>query len=134
MKNRIEYALNRYAFGDSAYRIFYIILWILWLGVRLLVPAAVIALIVFAISGCASTDGLRSQVGAGSAKYTFSRRLADGSVCSVDILSARDVIDGQLVIDKDCALTSKAGQTQGVAEAMQAVQKALDLVKAAAVP
>lgn len=86
-------------------------------------------LIVALLSGCAISDDLGSRVGAGSAKYTYTRTLTDGSKCQVNILSARDVIGGSLNIGPDCSITSAAQQTQGVDKAMQAVDTALELAK-----
>lgn len=81
------------------------------------------------ISACAITDNLGSRVAAGSAKYTYSRSMPDGSKCQVDILSARDVVGGTLHINPDCSIDSSAEQTKGTEAAMQAVNTALELLK-----
>jgi hypothetical protein len=85
------------------------------------------------LAGCAVSDGLGDRVGPGSAKYTYTRTLADGSQCQVDILSARDVIGGELHINPDCSIDSRADQTQGAEAAIRAVQSALELAKSLAV-
>lgn len=81
------------------------------------------------LSACAITDNLGSRVAAGSAKYTYSRSMPDGSKCQVDILSARDVVGGTLHINPDCSIDSSAEQTKGAEAAMQAVNTALELLK-----
>jgi hypothetical protein len=86
------------------------------------------------LAGCAVSDGLGDRVGPGSAKYTYTRTLADGSKCSVDILSARDVIGGELHVNPDCSIDSRADQTQGAEAALRAVQSALELAKSLAAP
>jgi hypothetical protein len=86
------------------------------------------------LSACAVSDGLGDRVGPGSAKYTYTRTLADGSQCRVDILSARDVIGGELHVNPDCSIDSRADQTQGTEAAIQAVRSALELAKSLAAP
>lgn len=89
----------------------------------------------FTLSGCAlSPDG--HVTGAGSASYEYKRTLADGSTCSVIMLSGRDVIGGALTIDKDCAVTSKADSTAGTGEAITVIGSSISAIReiAAKVP
>lgn len=98
------------------------------------IKKALFVLCAVILSGCAISDRWGERVGPGSAKYAYTRTLKDGSQCRVDILSARDVIGGELHVNPDCSIDSKAQQTQGVTEAMEAVKSALDLAKSLAAP
>lgn len=81
------------------------------------------------LSGCAISDDLGQRVGPGSANYRYTHTRVDGSKCTVDILSGRDVEGADLSVDKDCALNSKADRTVGVEKALGTMDKAIDLIK-----
>jgi len=82
------------------------------------------------LGGCAvGTDG--RLAGAGSASYEYKRTLADGSTCSVSVLSGRDVVGADLAVDKDCAVTSRADSTAGAVSALQVVGASISAVREA---
>lgn len=89
-----------------------------------------VCLVALLLAGCAlSPDG--HITGAGSASYEYKRTLADGSSCSVMLLSGRDVLGGSLAIDKDCGVVSKADSTSGTVEALQVVGDSINAVREA---
>lgn len=81
------------------------------------------------LAGCGISDN--GIVGAGSANYEYSRTLTDGSTCSVNVLTGRDVVGGALQIDKDCGVTSSVESTKGVNEALKTVNSAISAAREA---
>lgn len=89
-------------------------------------------LVILYLQGCAVSDRFGERVGPGSARYVYTHTMPDKSQCSVEILSARDVMNPKLTIDKDCSLTSGADQTTGVDKALGVLDNAIDFAKTAA--
>lgn len=91
------------------------------------INTALLAIALLALTGCAMRDG--QLTGAGSASYEYKRTLADGSSCTVTMLSGRDVMGGALAIDKDCAVTTKADSTSGAGEALQVIDNGITAIR-----
>ena len=82
------------------------------------------------LCGCAvAPDG--HLTGAGSASYEYKRVMADGSSCSITLLSGRDVVGASLVIDQNCGVTSKADSTAGTEAALQVIGSSVAAVREA---
>ena len=86
--------------------------------------------LIILLSGCAiGQDG--RLTGAGSASYEYSRILADGSICTVSVLSGRDVIGGNLEIDQNCNVKAKADSTLGVNDALKVIDNGISMTREA---
>lgn len=79
------------------------------------------------LAGCAINDD--RVAGAGSASYEYHRTLADGSTCTLSLLTGRDVVGGRLSIDKDCGVVSSADSTKGAVEAIGVINNSINAVR-----
>lgn len=71
------------------------------------------------LSGCAVSDFGRAS--SGSAIYRYESIKTDGSKCVLEITSARTVSGGDVDIDKDCQLKSRADDAGGAKEAINKI-------------
>lgn len=71
------------------------------------------------LSGCAVSDFGKATTG--SAVYRYESVKADGSKCVLEITSARSVSGGDVDIDKDCQLKSRADDAGGAKEAINKI-------------
>lgn len=79
---------------------------------KILMVILVLSLVLL-LSSCANS-GFGTAY-SGGAVYKYSHVMADGSSCTVDINSARDIAGGSLKVDERCQLISKAEDTSGIA-------------------
>ncbi len=88
-----------------------------------------IAAILLLCSCAVSPDG--HLAGAGSASYEYKRVSADGSSCSLVLLSGRDVVGGSIAVDQQCGVVSKADSTSGVESALQVIGASISAIREA---
>lgn len=96
-----------------------------------IVRVIVVAIIVFALVACAGTSDKGLFAGSGGSTYEYKRTLIDGTSCNVTVVSGADMQGANLTIDKDCAVTTKVDNTQGVKEAIGLANTSVQAVREA---
>lgn len=71
------------------------------------------------LSGCAVSDF--GKASSGGAVYRYESVKADGASCVLEITSARRVSGGDIDIDKDCQLKSRADDAGGARDALNKI-------------
>ena len=85
-----------------------------------------IAAIALLLSGCTVGPDWR-LAGPGGASYEYTRTLADGTTCTVSLVSGRDIMGGNLHIGPNCELDSKADSTMGAVKSLEVINNGIQL-------
>lgn len=86
-----------------------------------------IAFIAVGVSGCFATNGT-NKVADGGAVYKYEKVDADGSSCTVEIISSREVVGGAMFLGDDCTLQSQT-ESAGAAGAIDVIGELVGKLK-----